>query len=85
MAWRAWKALQYALGRWEALTRYAGNDRLAIDNTWPSGCTAASQSPPTYNRSCPAHADPLCATPPTRHEIDRPRVKRPFSNHQHTP
>jgi transposase len=25
-------ALQYALGRWEALTRYAGNDRLAIDN-----------------------------------------------------
>ena len=26
------KALQYALGRWEALTRYAGDGRLAIDN-----------------------------------------------------
>lgn len=26
------KALQYALGRWEALTRYADDGRLAIDN-----------------------------------------------------
>ena len=26
------KALQYALGRWEALARYAGDGRLAIDN-----------------------------------------------------
>ena len=26
------KALQYALGRWEALTRYANDGRLAIDN-----------------------------------------------------
>ena len=26
------KAIQYALSRWEALTRYAGNGRLAIDN-----------------------------------------------------
>jgi transposase len=26
------RAMQYALGRWEALTRYAGDGRLAIDN-----------------------------------------------------
>jgi transposase len=26
------KAIQYALSRWEALTRYAGDGRLAIDN-----------------------------------------------------
>ena len=26
------KALRYALGRWEALTRYADDGRLAIDN-----------------------------------------------------
>jgi len=26
------RALQYALGRWEALTRYADDGRLAIDN-----------------------------------------------------
>ncbi len=26
------KAIQYALSRWQALTRYAGDGRLAIDN-----------------------------------------------------
>ena len=26
------RAMQYALSRWEALTRYAGDGRLAIDN-----------------------------------------------------
>lgn len=29
---RLGKALQYALGRWEALTRYTHDGRLAIDN-----------------------------------------------------
>ncbi len=28
------KALRYALGRWEALTRYADDGRLAIDNNF---------------------------------------------------
>ncbi len=35
------KALQYALGRWEALVRYLDDGRLSIDNNRLSGCCAA--------------------------------------------
>ena len=38
------KALQYALSRWDALTRYTTDGRLSIDNNLSEGCCAASQA-----------------------------------------
>jgi hypothetical protein len=39
------KALLYALGRWEALTRYVDDGRLAIDKNWRTDHCVASPSP----------------------------------------
>jgi len=55
-------AIQYAHSRWEALTRYAGDGTLAIDNNSPSAPCAASLLP--ARTSCSLAPKPAGSAPP---------------------